>query len=41
MPGATGPVGISAIPALLALTWFDHFSAMIEVNGRRLLVDPM
>ncbi|MGQ0574573.1 MAG: MBL fold metallo-hydrolase [Pseudonocardia sp.] len=48
--GATGrpagavplaPVQIAATPAPLAVTWFGHSSALIEIDGHRVLVDPM
>lgn len=40
-PVPLAPMDIPVIPAPLAVTWFGHSSAMIEIDGRRLLVDPM
>lgn len=40
-PIPLAPVEIPAQPAPLAVTWFGHSSALIEIDGRRVLVDPV
>lgn len=35
------PTGLGWAPAPLALTWFGHASALLEVDGYRVLTDPM
>ena len=43
-PGAAVPLATPKIPAEageLAVTWFGHASALLEVDGRRVLVDPV
>lgn len=40
-PVPLAPVTIPASAAPLAVTWFGHSSALIEIDGRRVLVDPM
>jgi L-ascorbate metabolism protein UlaG (beta-lactamase superfamily) len=44
MPGAEIPLAHAEIPAEaaeLAVTWFGHASALLEVDGARVLVDPV
>ncbi|GAA3177132.1 MBL fold metallo-hydrolase [Blastococcus jejuensis] len=44
LPGAPVPLVRPEIPAeadALAVTWFGHASALLEVDGRRVLVDPV
>jgi L-ascorbate metabolism protein UlaG (beta-lactamase superfamily) len=44
LPGAPVPLVRPDIPAdaaALAVTWFGHASALLEVDGRRVLVDPV
>jgi L-ascorbate metabolism protein UlaG (beta-lactamase superfamily) len=43
-PGASVPLATPKIPAEageLAVTWFGHASALLEVDGQRVLVDPV
>ncbi|MGD9527938.1 MBL fold metallo-hydrolase [Pseudonocardia sp.] len=40
-PVPLAPVHVPARAAPLAVTWFGHSSALIEIDGRRVLVDPM
>jgi L-ascorbate metabolism protein UlaG (beta-lactamase superfamily) len=43
-PGGPVPLAASQFPAEageLAVTWFGHASALLEVDGRRVLVDPV
>jgi L-ascorbate metabolism protein UlaG (beta-lactamase superfamily) len=35
------PDGLGAAPADLAVTWFGHSSALVEVDGYRVLTDPV
>ena len=44
MPGGPVPLVAPVIPdeaAALAVTWFGHASALLEVDGQRVLVDPV
>ena len=44
LPGGPIPLATPQIPAEageLAVTWFGHSSALLEVDGRRVLVDPV
>lgn len=44
LPGGPIPLAASEIPAEagdLAVTWFGHASALLEVDGHRVLVDPV
>jgi L-ascorbate metabolism protein UlaG (beta-lactamase superfamily) len=44
LPGGEIPLAHSALPAAageLAVTWFGHASALLEVDGARVLVDPV
>jgi L-ascorbate metabolism protein UlaG (beta-lactamase superfamily) len=44
LPGGPIPLATPAIPpeaAELAVTWFGHASALLEIDGRRVLVDPV
>jgi L-ascorbate metabolism protein UlaG (beta-lactamase superfamily) len=44
MPGAPVPLAHAELPteaAELAVTWFGHASALLEVDGARVLVDPV
>jgi len=44
LPGAPIPLTHAEIPATaaeLAATWFGHASALLEVDGQRVLVDPV
>jgi L-ascorbate metabolism protein UlaG (beta-lactamase superfamily) len=43
-PGGPVPLAVSQIPveaAELAVTWFGHASALLEIDGQRVLVDPV
>jgi L-ascorbate metabolism protein UlaG (beta-lactamase superfamily) len=44
LPGRPVPLAHSKLPAEaaeLAVTWFGHASALVEIDGRRVLVDPV
>jgi L-ascorbate metabolism protein UlaG (beta-lactamase superfamily) len=44
LPGGRIPLGRPELPAdvaELAVTWFGHASALLEVDGQRVLVDPV
>ncbi|WP_040337671.1 MBL fold metallo-hydrolase [Candidatus Blastococcus massiliensis] len=44
LPGGPIPLARTELPAEaaeLAVTWFGHASALLEVDGRRVLVDPV
>jgi L-ascorbate metabolism protein UlaG (beta-lactamase superfamily) len=44
LPGGPIPLARAELPAEaaeLAVTWFGHASALLEVDGRRVLVDPV
>ncbi|MCV2490536.1 MBL fold metallo-hydrolase [Geodermatophilus sp. YIM 151500] len=44
LPGAPVPVAAPELPAdaaELAVTWFGHATALLEVDGQRVLVDPV
>jgi L-ascorbate metabolism protein UlaG (beta-lactamase superfamily) len=44
LPGRPVPLAHSKLPAEaaeLAVTWFGHASALLEIDGRRVLVDPV
>ena len=44
LPGGPIPLGSPAFPEEagdLAVTWFGHSSALLEIDGRRVLVDPV
>ena len=44
LPGGPVPLASAEIPAEaaeLAVTWFGHASALLEVDGARVLVDPV
>ena len=44
LPGGPIPLAVPDLPAdaaELAVTWFGHASALLEVDGRRVLVDPV
>ena len=44
LPGAPVPLAHADLPAEaaeLAVTWFGHASALLEVDGARVLVDPV
>src|SRR3954447_14526390 len=44
LPGGPIPLGSAAFPEEagdLAVTWFGHSSALLEIDGRRVLVDPV
>ncbi|RBY96356.1 hypothetical protein DQ237_10975 [Blastococcus sp. TF02-8] len=44
LPGGPIPLASAEIPAdaaALAVTWFGHASALLEVDGRRVLLDPV
>ncbi|MCF6508616.1 MBL fold metallo-hydrolase [Blastococcus sp. MG754426] len=44
LPGAPIPLAQADLPAdaaELAVTWFGHASALLEVDGRRVLLDPV
>jgi L-ascorbate metabolism protein UlaG (beta-lactamase superfamily) len=44
LPGGPVPLAHPALPAEaaeLAVTWFGHASALLEVDGQRVLVDPV
>ena len=44
LPGCAGAAGPPELPAEaeeLAVTWFGHASALLEIDGRRVLVDPV
>ncbi|MCZ2858632.1 MBL fold metallo-hydrolase [Blastococcus sp. VKM Ac-2987] len=44
LPGGPIPLAsaeLPATPAELAVTWFGHASALLEVDGQRVLVDPV
>ncbi|WP_249522613.1 MBL fold metallo-hydrolase [Modestobacter marinus] len=44
LPGGPIPLTTPEVPeqaAALAVTWFGHSSALLEVDGRRVLVDPV
>lgn len=40
-PVPLAPVEVATTAAPLAVTWFGHSSALLEIDGRRVLVDPM
>ena len=40
-PVPLAPVEIATAAAPLAVTWFGHSSALIEIDGHRVLVDPV
>jgi len=40
-PVPLAPVHIARTAAPLAVTWFGHSSALVEIDGRRVLVDPV
>jgi L-ascorbate metabolism protein UlaG (beta-lactamase superfamily) len=43
-PAAPVPVALASHPTVadeLAVTWYGHSSALIEIDGRRVLVDPV
>jgi L-ascorbate metabolism protein UlaG (beta-lactamase superfamily) len=44
LPGGPIPLGTADLPAdaaELAVTWFGHASALLEIDGQRVLVDPV
>ncbi|MCF6746426.1 hypothetical protein E9529_19545 [Blastococcus sp. KM273128] len=44
LPGAPIPLAEAELPAdaaELAVTWFGHASALLEIDGRRVLLDPV
>ncbi len=44
LPGGRIPLGRAELPdepADLAVTWFGHASALLEIDGQRVLVDPV
>jgi L-ascorbate metabolism protein UlaG (beta-lactamase superfamily) len=44
LPGSPVPLAHSELPveaAELAVTWFGHASALLEIDGQRVLVDPV
>ncbi|MCZ2803515.1 MBL fold metallo-hydrolase [Modestobacter sp. VKM Ac-2983] len=44
LPGGPIPLTVPEVPeqaAELAVTWFGHSSALLEIDGRRVLVDPV
>jgi L-ascorbate metabolism protein UlaG (beta-lactamase superfamily) len=44
LPGGPIPLAVPELPAdaaQLAVTWFGHASALLEVDGQRVLVDPV
>ena len=44
LPGGPIPLATAELPddaAELAVTWFGHASALLEVDGQRVLVDPV
>jgi L-ascorbate metabolism protein UlaG (beta-lactamase superfamily) len=44
LPGGPIPLAQAALPAEpaeLAVTWFGHASALLEIDGQRVLVDPV
>ncbi|WP_324275355.1 MBL fold metallo-hydrolase [Blastococcus brunescens] len=40
-PDPLAPAELPEDPAELAVTWFGHASALLEVDGQRILVDPV